>query len=70
MKPYRLWYQFNWKKLRWAEIWVEALFSTSQLKEVAAAATANDEYHMLAGDIASMLFCVCWFGKVNVIFCI
>lgn len=34
------------------EIWVEALFSTSQLKEVTAAATANDEYHMLARDTA------------------
>lgn len=50
------------------EIWVGALFSTSQLKEVAAAATANDEYHMLARDIASVLCCVSWFGKICVIF--
>lgn len=50
------------------EIWVGALFSTSQLKEVAAAATANDEYHMLARDTASVLCCVCWFGKICVIF--
>lgn len=52
------------------EIWVGALFSTSQLKEVAAAATANDEYHMLARDIASVLCCVCWFGRICVIFLI
>lgn len=40
------------------ETGVGSLFSTSQLREVAAAATANDEYHMLARDIASVLCCV------------
>lgn len=50
------------------QIWVGALFSTTELKEVAAAATANDEHHMLARDIASVLCCVCWLGKICVIF--
>lgn len=46
------------------EIWVGALFSTSQLKEVAAAATANDEYHMLVRDTASELCCLLVWGDM------
>lgn len=37
------------------QFWAGALFSTSQLEEVAAPAPANDERHMLARDIAGVL---------------